>query len=61
MFRTNLVRKVNHLPYGSQRGEGSEVFIRNSEEGSLCVCGGIINKRKAREAGKKEILSQLCE
>lgn len=60
-YRMNLVRKVKHIPYGSQRCEGSEVFIKNTENGSMCVCGGIINKRKARESSKKEIISQLNE
>lgn len=56
-FQSNLTRKVRHLPYGSVRGSGygGELYIKNVG----LVCGGLINKRHAREEGKNIIKEEL--
>lgn len=64
-FQSNLARRVKHLPYGAKKTSfqsyAGEVMITDDYGDRQCVCGGIINKRKARENNKKIILQGLEE
>lgn len=63
-FQVNLKRKLKSVPFGSLRTHNSyagECIIKNDDGYLELRCGGLINKRKARNISKDIIKQGIIE